>query len=325
MAEKKERLNIVFMGTPEFAAHILRKVAAWQGGFVSAVYTQPDRPAGRGHKLMPSAVKMVAQELGLPVLQPVNFKSEEARQALADLKPDILAVAAYGLILPQAVLDSAALAPLNVHGSLLPKYRGAAPIQRAIMDGEPETGVCIMHMQAALDAGAVYARAALPTAGHTAGSMHDALAELGGELLVHVLEQFSQGIPPCQPQDESLATFAPKITKAEGNIDWNRPCAVVDAHIRGVTPWPAARVQCRLEGKEAFVLTIAKGCVGQPKPTGAQAGELWLVPQGLGIATADALYMLEQVRPADRKAMDARAFANGYLQGCAQGLCGRVS
>lgn len=323
MAEKKDKLNIVFMGTPEFAAIILRKVAAWQGGCISAVYTQPDRPAGRGHKLMPSAVKVAAQELDLPVFQPLNFKTEEAKQQLAALKPDILAVAAYGLLLPQSVLDSAALAPLNVHGSLLPKYRGAAPIQRAIMDGEPETGVCIMHMQAALDAGPVYARAAIGTAGHTAGSMHDALAVLGGDVLISVLEQFRQGIPPCQPQDESLVTFAPKISKAEGIIDWNRPCAVVDAHIRGVTPWPAARVQCCLTGREPFALTIAKGRVGQAKPAGAQAGELWLLPQGLGIATADALYMLEEVRPADRKAMAAPAFVNGYLQG-AQGLCGRV-
>ncbi len=318
-------INIVFMGTPEFAAAILRRVAQWGGGHISAVYTQPDRPAGRGHKLMPSAVKTAAQELGLPVFQPRNFKQEEDRAQLAALRPDILAVAAYGLILPQSVLDSARLAPLNVHGSLLPKYRGAAPIQRAIMDGEAETGVCIMQMQAALDAGPVYSRKAIATAGHTAGSMHDALAELGGGLLVDVLEQFRTGTAACVEQEHALATYAPKISKADGAIVWNRPCAAVDAQVRGVTPWPAAQAVCSMAGKEPFKLLIAAGHVGGALPAGAEAGDLWVSAEGLGVATADRLYMLDSVRPADRKPMDAKAFVNGYAQGVRAGRCGRLT
>lgn len=325
MAETQERgLSIVFMGTPEFAATILRHVAAWPGGHVSAVYTQPDRPAGRGHRLMPPPVKVAAQELGLPVFQPRNFREAEDRERLAALKPDILAVAAYGLILPQAVLDCARLAPLNVHGSLLPKYRGAAPIQRAIIDGEAETGVCIMHMQAALDAGPVYSRRAIPTAGHTAGSLHDALAELGGDMLVEVLEQFRTGTAACVEQDHSLATYAAKISKADGWIDWNRPCAAVDAQVRGVTPWPAAQTICALEGRDAFPLNIGAGHVGGPAPAGAEPGELWVCAGGLGVATRDRLYMLDIVRPAGRKPVDARAFLNGHVQGVRAGRCGKL-
>ena len=161
MAAPEQKMRVVFMGTPDFAATVLRHVAAWPGCEVVAAYCQPDRPAGRGHKLQPPAVKVLAQELGIPVFQPLNFKDEADRAALAGLRPDALVVAAYGLILPQSVLDIPTIGPFNVHGSLLPQYRGAAPIQRAIMDGNHLTGISIMRMERGLDTGPMLLQRAL--------------------------------------------------------------------------------------------------------------------------------------------------------------------
>ena len=232
------------MGTPELAATVLRAVAGWPAGRIVAVYTQPDRPAGRGHKLTPSPVKVLAQSLGLPVEQPLNFKDEESCRKLAEYKPDFLLVAAYGLLLPVPVIETPRFPPLNVHTSLLPRYRGAAPIQRALMENWEEgaqTGVSIMEIVQALDAGPVYAQEALPLAGHTGGTLHDALAETGGRLLLSVLDQFAAGTAHAVPQDETQATYAAKLSKADGYVDWNAPAAAVDARIRAVTPWPGAR------------------------------------------------------------------------------------
>ena len=224
------------MGTPDLAAAVLRRLVRWPGGDVVAVYTQPDRPAGRGHKLTPSPVKKLALELGLPVHQPLNFRQEGAVDELAALKPDLLVVAAYGLILPQAVLDIPTVDTLNVHTSLLPRYRGAAPIQRAVMENwQPGdvTGVSIMRIVPALDAGPVYAQCEVPIGQHTAGSLHDALAEAGGELLLTVLDQLRDGSAQPREQDESRVTYAAKLAKEDGYIDWARPAAEVHARIRG--------------------------------------------------------------------------------------------
>ena len=220
------------MGTPDLAAAVLRRLVRWPGGDVVAVYTQPDRPAGRGHKLTPSPVKKLALELGLPVHQPLNFRQEGAVDELAALKPDLLVVAAYGLILPQAVLDIPTVDTLNVHTSLLPRYRGAAPIQRAVMENwQPGdvTGVSIMRIVPALDAGPVYAQCEVPIGEHTAGSLHDVLAEAGGELLVTVLDKLRDGSAQPREQDESRVTYAAKLAKEDGYIDWDRPAAEVHA------------------------------------------------------------------------------------------------
>ena len=318
------RLRIVFMGTPDFAATVLDNVTRWHGGEVVGVYCQPDRPAGRGHKLVFPPVKVMALDKGLSVFQPLNFRGEVAREALAALQPDVLAVAAYGLILPQAVLDMPRLAPLNVHGSLLPKYRGAAPIQRAIMDGEQETGVSIMRMEAGLDTGPVYAMQSIAVGEHTAGSMHDALALLGGSMLVEVMEGLRSGtvrVGDALPQEETKATHAAKMRKEEGLVDWTATAERVHAQVRGVTPWPGAQTAILRPEKENLRLLLGPGSIGPEKPHSVPCGQWWLLEDGrLAVSTADRFYVLHSVRPEGKKSMDAAAFANGYLGG-AKGLC----
>ena len=231
MAEAK-KCRIVFMGTPEFAAASLQRLADWPRGEIAAVYTQPDRPAGRGHKLCASAVKQLAHKLGLPVLQPATLRDAAAQAQLAAFKPDVLAVAAYGLILPDAVLAMPAVDALNVHASRLPGLRGAAPIQRAIMDGwqpDARAGVSIMRVVSKLDAGPVFAMDDMPIGEHTAGSLHEALAEMGANLLVDVLDAILEGRAAPQPQDDALATYAPKISKEDGFVDWS--CEALRVHV----------------------------------------------------------------------------------------------
>ena len=313
------------MGTPDLAAAVLRRLVRWPGGDVVAVYTQPDRPAGRGHKLTPSPVKKLALELGLPVCQPLNFRQEGAVDELAALKPDLLVVAAYGLILPQAVLDIPTVDTLNVHTSLLPRYRGAAPIQRAVMENwQPGavTGVSIMRIVPALDAGPVYARCELPIGEHTAGSLHDALAEAGGELLLTVLDQLADGSAHAEDQDESRVTYAAKLTKEDGHIDWSRPAVEVHARIRGVTPWPGARLQARFDGQDGLLpLLLQPGRIDEPCG-GVAPGSLHTDKKGLCVACADRWYRLLVVRPQGRKDMEAAAFVNGHLRPARHGLCG---
>lgn len=315
------------MGTPDFAAVILRRLAQWPQGTVVAVYTQPDRPAGRGHKLRPSPVKSLALELGLPVLQPASLKSPEAQAELAAFRPDVLVVAAYGLILPDAVLDAARLAPLNVHASLLPRYRGAAPIQRAIMENWEQgarTGVSIMRVISRLDAGPVYAMAHLPIDGHTAGSLHDALAKSGADLLLGVLDDLLAGRAVEREQVESLASYAAKISKEDGLIRWDRPARAVHAQIRGVTPWPGAYAEFRLAGsQDPLSLILLPGQIGEMAGE-APPGTLCHGPEGLSVACADCWYVLSEVRPQGRKNMTARDFVNGYLRHLPQGVCGRA-
>ena len=198
------------MGTPDFAAEILKKLLAWDGGEVVAAYTQPDRPCGRGLECRPSPVKVLAEEHGVPVFQPENFKNREDIDQLAALEPDVLAVAAYGLILPQAVLDIPRLMPVNMHASLLPKYRGAAPIQRAIQNGEHATGITIMRMEAGLDSGPILLQRAVGIGmDEHAGEIHDQLADLGGVFLVEALDRLKAGTLPLIPQDNDVATYAP--------------------------------------------------------------------------------------------------------------------
>ncbi len=315
------------MGTPELAATVLRRLADWPDGGIVAVYTQPDRPAGRGHKLQASPVKQAAQALGLPVRQPENFRDSGAVAELAALAPDVLAVAAYGLILPQTVLDIPRLAPLNVHTSLLPRYRGAAPIQRAIMENwQPgaESGVSIMRMEKGLDTGPIYAQRRVALAGQTAGSLHDVLADVGGEALIDVLEQLCAGTAAAVPQDASQASYAAKVFKEDGHVDWTRSLAEVDARIRGVTPVPGARTLLCLEG-------IAEPLLVQLGPGQAEAfgrgetvacGSVRRDRAGLSIACADGWYRLRRVRPPAKKEMDAEALCNGLLQKVPPGLVG---
>src|SRR5690606_24034061 len=261
-------MRIVFAGTPEFAVPCLR--AAAQRNEVVAVYTQPDRPAGRGRTLAPSPVKREALLRGIEVLQPENFKTPLSREALAALKPDLLVVVAYGLILPQAVLDIPTHGCWNVHASLLPRWRGAAPIQRAIEAGDGETGVCLMQMEKGLDTGPVLLARATPiSATDTGGSLHDTLAALGAEVLAEGLALLRAGnLPAAQPQPDQGVTYAHKLDKAEARLDWSQPATVLADKVRAFDPWPVAEAELagerlRIHAAVALPLQhdIAPGCV----------------------------------------------------------------
>lgn len=233
-------LRIVFAGTPEFAAAHLQAMLGADLNIV-AVYSQPDRPAGRGHKMQASAVKELAQQHGLPVMQPTSLRDPQAQQELAALKPDLLVVVAYGLILPQVVLDIPRLGCINSHASLLPRWRGAAPIQRAIEAGDSESGVTVMQMEAGLDTGPMLLKVVTPITGEdTGGSLHDRLAELGPTAVLQAIEQLARGEVRAQPQDDSLATYAHKLSKADARIDWQRPAIELDRLVRAFNPWPLA-------------------------------------------------------------------------------------
>ncbi|AHE99464.1 methionyl-tRNA formyltransferase [Thioalkalivibrio paradoxus] len=235
--------RIVYAGTPEFAVPALEALIA-AGQAPVAVYTQPDRPAGRGRKLTPSPVKKVALAAGIPVLQPLSLKSAEAQAELGRLAPDVLIVAAYGLILPASVLAIPRSGGINLHASLLPRWRGAAPIQRAIQAGDSETGVCLMQMEAGLDTGPVYACESLPLGSDaTAASVHDRLASLGARLLVERLGEILDGTLKPRPQPAEGVVYARKIEKAEAWIDWTQAAKVIDRQVRAFIPWPVAQTR----------------------------------------------------------------------------------
>ncbi|WP_310493395.1 methionyl-tRNA formyltransferase [Dechloromonas sp.] len=231
-------MKLIFAGTPEFAAQALRAIVA-AGHDVALVLTQPDRPAGRGMSLQPSAVKKVALEHGIEVFQPLTLRDAEAQAKIAAIGAEVMVVAAYGLILPQVVLDMPRFGCINIHGSLLPRWRGAAPIQRALLAGDAETGVCIMQMEAGLDTGPVLLRGAFPIeATDTTATLHDRLAELGAKLAVDALGKLPL---PAEPQPAEGVTYAHKIEKAEALIDWSKSAAELDRHIRAFNPFPGAQ------------------------------------------------------------------------------------
>ena len=313
-------LSAVFMGTPDFAADILRRVLDCPAVRVTAVYTQPDRPAGRGKALKAPAVKESALERGLPVFQPLNFKADAEVEALAALRPDVLLVAAYGLILPQRVLDIPRLMPINVHASLLPKYRGAAPIQRAIMDQEKVTGVTIMRMEAGLDTGPILLQRAVGIdINETSGDLHRELAAEGGDLLCDALERLAAGKLHPTPKDDARATHAAKLTKAESRIDLRLPAQTLHARIRGLSPWPGATLLLQRPGKDALPVLAAPGLFPLPAelraPPSAAPGSIFGTHgSALLLACGDGVYAFTELRPAGKKAMDGKAFAAGYLK-----------
>lgn len=327
------------MGTPDLAAVVFDRVLAWEGGRIVAAYCQPDRPAGRGMATKAPPVKELAQIHGIPVFQPAHFKNDDEVAVLRSLRPEYLLVAAYGLILPRRVLDIPTRMPLNVHTSLLPRYRGAAPIQRAVMDGETETGVTIMKMEAGLDTGPVIVQKAVPIGpDDTAGDMHDALALEGGNLLVEALEGLERKKMTLTPQDEANASYAAKLGKADGRLDFSRTGAEIHARRRGVTPWPGAFGVLAWENGETLEVKILEGtplpsplpplseeaanlpvgsvlpglAAGEPGPDAP--GHNALGPNALGVVCADGIYCITQLRPANRKLMDAAAFMNGYCK-----------
>lgn len=310
-------LRTVFMGTPDFAAESLRILLAFEGAEVVGVYTQPDRPAGRGKKLMPSAVKKVALEHDIPVYQPEDFKDQAAIDELAALEPDVLVVAAYGLILPQAVLDTPKIHPLNIHASLLPQWRGAAPIQRAIENGDKVTGISIMKMEAGLDTGPVMVQRALAIGYNDhAGAIHDELAKLGGICICEAMARLQTGAYDLKEQDDSIATYARKLEKKEGEIDWDRPAQAVHNQIRAMYPWPGAFFDWETPDGKPCKLHITPGEVGEDEASETAPGTVLGERDGkLAIATRDKIYLTPEVKPQGKKAMDATAFACGYLRG----------
>ena len=272
-------LRIVFAGTPEFAVPALRACAA--RGEVVAVYTQPDRPAGRGRQLQMSSVKQTALELGLPVLQPLNFKSEEALEVLRSHAADLMVVVAYGLILPQAVLDAPRLGCWNVHASLLPRWRGAAPIQRAIEAGDAVTGVCLMQMEKGLDTGPVLLQLKTPIGPKdNGGSLHDRLAQLGAEVLRDGLTLARAGMTlQAEAQPEAGVTYARKIDKAEAKLDWSLAAKTLADRIRAFNPWPVAETELQGERVRLYQAVVLGDDSGKPPGTVLAAGK-----EGIDIA-----------------------------------------
>lgn len=242
-------MRIIFMGTPEFAVPALRALHE-AGHEIVCAYTQPPRPAGRGKKLMPSPVQIEAERLGVQVRVPVSLRNAEAQAEFAALQADVAVVAAYGLILPQPVLDAPKHGCLNIHASLLPRWRGAAPIHRAVMAGDAETGVTIMQMEAGLDTGPMLHKVAVPVGRKTTGELFVELGEVGAAAMVAVLDDLA-AFPP-EPQDDSAAIYAPKIDKAEAKIDWEESAEVVERLIRGLAPFPGAWLE--LEGERVKLL-----------------------------------------------------------------------
>jgi methionyl-tRNA formyltransferase len=296
-------LRVAFMGSPEFAVPTLEAVLAAHQ--VVAVVTQPDKPAGRGQRLEPPPVKAVAERAGVPVLQPRSARTPELVDELRRLAPDVAVVVAYGKILPQAVLDVPRLGCLNVHGSLLPRYRGAAPIQWAIIRGETETGITIMKLDAGMDTGPMLLRRAVAIGeDDTAGTMAARLAPVGAELMREALARLEAGGLVETPQDGSLATLAPMLTKEDGRIDWSQPAAAVRDRVRGVDPWPGATALLDGEVVKMWRPRVVPG-------RGAPGEVLGADRDGLLVACGDGAVALAELQLPGRKRLPAPAFLAG--------------
>jgi methionyl-tRNA formyltransferase len=306
-------VRIGFAGTPPFAAAALNALAD-AGHEIVLVLTQPDRPAGRGMKLTPSAVKQAAQARGLPVFQPGSLKTPESWAELRAVDADVMVVAAYGLILPQAVLELPRLGCLNIHASLLPRWRGAAPIQRAILAGDDETGITIMQMDAGLDTGAMLAKTVLPIrASDTAASLHDALAEAGARAIVAALAHYAELVP--EAQDDARATYAAKLSKEEARLDWSRPAFELERAVRAYNPAPGAWTL--LDGAPLKVwsaeVVADAGALWPASHTGSYApGEVLPADaEQLVVASGDGALSIRELQPAGGKRMSAAAFLAG--------------
>lgn len=298
-------LAVAFAGTPSFAVPALDALAASHHR-IAVVYTQPDRPAGRGQALAASPVKQRAQALGLPLEQPETLRDPEAPARLSSHSPDVMVVVAYGLLLPQAILDVPRLGCLNIHASLLPRWRGAAPVARAIEAGDAATGVCIMRMEAGLDTGPVMMRketAIKPR--ESAGELESRLAMLGASLIVAALDELGEGRATFAPQDSAQATHARKLQKAEARIDWREPADAIERRVRALNPWPVA--ETKLEGLQLRIwqARVVAAANGPPPGTIVAAG-----PQGVVVMTGKDALAIERLQLPGRRAVGAADFAN---------------
>ncbi|MBO9442457.1 methionyl-tRNA formyltransferase [Phaeobacter italicus] len=296
-------MRIVFMGTPDFSVPVLDALVA-DGHEIAAVYCQPPRPAGRGKKDRPTPVHARATELGLEVRHPVSLKGADQQAEFAALAADVAVVVAYGLILPQAVLDAPHHGCLNIHASLLPRWRGAAPIHRAIMAGDAETGVCIMQMEAGLDTGPVLMREATAIGSEeTTAQLHDRLSDMGAALIVQALRRLPELTADVQPEEG--VTYAHKIDKAEARVDWTRPAAEVDRQIRGLSPFPGA--WCEIDGQR--VKLLASRLTEGAGPAGV------VLDDSLRVACGDGAVELLRLQRAGKGAQDREVFLNGFPVG----------
>jgi methionyl-tRNA formyltransferase len=294
------------MGTPDFAVPVLRKLIETQN--LVGVVTQPDRPAGRGRKLQPPPVKVAAVETAVPVYQPKSLKSEEAIDPIREWQPDMIVVAAFGQILRPHLLDLPPLGCLNVHASILPRWRGASPIHHAILAGDGETGISLMQMDVGLDTGPVYVQEAIPIrANETAETLHDRLAELGAEMIGRYLEPIMAGDLTAVPQEDSASTYAPMIKKAEGEVDWSKSAVEIDRLVRAMTPWPGAFTNWNDQNLK--VLTV------QPLSSGhnysEDAGLVVAEGDGAAVLTGSGKLLLESVQLAGKTATSIVDFLRG--------------
>lgn len=299
------KLKLIFAGTPDFAARHLAALLSSDHEVV-AVYTQPDKPAGRGQKLTASPVKELALAHSLPVYQPASLRNEEAQAELAALGADLMVVVAYGLILPKAVLDTPRLGCLNVHGSLLPRWRGAAPIQRAIWAGDAETGVTIMQMDVGLDTGAMIRKVSCPIAfDETSASLYDKLAELGPQALVDTLNAMAAGDTAAEAQDDGLANYAQKLSKEEARIDWSMEAVAIERCIRAFNPWPISWFEVAEQTIKVWQAEVIDSDHGQSAGTLLKADK-----QGIDVATGKGVLRLLTLQPPGKKVMSVPDLLN---------------
>ena len=300
-------LRVAFFGTPDFAVPSLAALITSRHDVVALV-SQPDRPKGRGHKLQATPTKQVALAAGVPVVQPAKIRDDAFLDAFRDLRVDLGVVAAYGKILPDALLAIPPMGMINVHASLLPAYRGAAPVHRAVIDGLAETGVTIMRVVRELDAGPMLAKVIRPIAAdETSVDVERGLAGLGAGLLLEVIEQLAAGMAHEEPQDNSAATYAAKITREEGTVDWTLPAAALHNRVRGLQPWPL--VSARLDGRRYLLYRTAchpDSVAGAPGTIVEAAGDRLLV------ATAKGTLQILQLQPEGRRVLGSREFLAGY-------------
>lgn len=298
-------MRIVFMGTPDFAVPSLR--ALYDAGHdIAAVYSQPDKPRGRGHKLQPTPVKELALELGVDVRQPVQLRDQEVKEEIRDLKPDIIVVVAYGKILPKDILEIPAFGCVNAHGSLLPKYRGAAPIQWAVINGDKVTGVTTMYMAEGMDTGDILLQKETEImAQETSGELFDRLKIMSAELLVETLSGIERGDIKRTPQEDSKASMAPMLTKQDGEINWRLPAETIHSHIRGMNPWPSAFTGFR-DGKiKIYSSRVIEGKDKAP-------GELWLDDDYLAVGCGEGALRIMELQAENGKCMDSKSFLLGH-------------
>jgi len=308
-----ESLRIVFAGTPEFAAEHLKALLDTPHQII-AVYSQPDRPAGRGQKLTPSPVKQLALQHDIPVHQPQTLRDPAAQAELAALKPDLMVVVAYGLILPQVVLNIPRLGCINSHASLLPRWRGAAPIQRAVEAGDAESGVTVMQMEAGLDTGPMLLKVSTPIAAEdTGGSLHDRLATLGPQAVIAAISGLASGNLVGEVQDDSLATYAHKLNKDEARLDWSRPAIELERLVRAFNPWPICHSTL---GGEAIKVHAAALGDGQGQPGNILAADKF----GLTVACGEGALRLTRLQLPGGKALNFSDLYNSRREQFATGL-----